>query len=655
VDGDLKAAIALYEQAVAAAGSNRLVAARALVQMGQCYEKLGSAEAQKAYQRVVRDFADQAEPLELARTRLAALAAALHEQASGPAFRKIAIPGDISSGAQLSRDGATLAMASGRDIWIVSLRGQVSPEIAGVPERLTHGANAAATGLTWSGNGQWIAYNEYTIPTRNMTVLPVSGGAPRRLVRPVPLLGNSPWWLGLSSDGSRLAYTTIEAQQESLLQIVSVATGDLVMRVGNSAATEPRFSPDDTRVAYVRQLKGGSQREAEVRVVRLADRTDFPITETPMLFRSPAWSPDGSSLAFLVHPDKNDLSAEEVWIAPAMRTGEAAARPTKTRLTRFAESIAGWTSDNRIGLLSRSPSHNAIYTVPVSGGKATQVTPDGDTFLPQWSPDGARIYFRWGRNGIGSVPAAGGQVSEVPVTAEDLTVTLPGGGVHVSPDGQRIVFSGVKKGIPGPNLWTVPITGGQPVQLTMKTQLKAWQPRWSPDGQWIAFESERAVSDDRKLDENIFIVSARGGEPRQLTRHSDCFCELMAWSPGGDSIAYACSDAIIRITPAGGGEPRTVLKVDGLEHHQGSLAWTADGARLLYTAKGRLWTVSVAGGEPTPITTGVDGNILQFALSPDGKRIAFNAPSGGDLEVWLMEDFLPSAKDEGVTARKVIK
>jgi Tol biopolymer transport system component len=238
-------------------------------------------------------------------------------------------------------------------------------------------------------------------------------------------------------------------------------------------------------------------------------------------------------------------------------------------------------------------------------------------------------------NSIASVPAAGGQVSEVPLTGRKVVVSLPGGGIHISPDGQRIVFSSTK-------LWTVPITGGEPIQLSMKPDLNAWQPHWSPDGRWIAFESERKVSDDRKLDENIFVVSSQGGEPRQLTHHTDSFCELVAWSPDGNSIAYACSDKIVRIIPVGGGEPRTVLKVDGLEHHQGSLAWTHDGARLVYSANGRLWTVSTSGGEPTAVSTGLEvGSILQFALSPDGKTIAFNAPSGGDLELLLMEGFLP--------------
>ena len=73
VDGDLKAAIEIYRKAIASAGANRAVAAKALVRMGQCYEKLGDTEARKAYERVVREFGDQKDLAETASARLAAL------------------------------------------------------------------------------------------------------------------------------------------------------------------------------------------------------------------------------------------------------------------------------------------------------------------------------------------------------------------------------------------------------------------------------------------------------------------------------------------------------------------------------------------------------------------------------------------------------
>lgn len=72
-EGNLHGAIDLYERIVQDYPEDHALAAKALVQMGQCYEKLGKAEARKAYERIVRDYADQAEPLQVARARLAAL------------------------------------------------------------------------------------------------------------------------------------------------------------------------------------------------------------------------------------------------------------------------------------------------------------------------------------------------------------------------------------------------------------------------------------------------------------------------------------------------------------------------------------------------------------------------------------------------------
>ena len=59
IDGDLKAAIEQYKRIAALPGASRATVATALLRMGQCYEKLGNAEARTAYERVVREFGDQ--------------------------------------------------------------------------------------------------------------------------------------------------------------------------------------------------------------------------------------------------------------------------------------------------------------------------------------------------------------------------------------------------------------------------------------------------------------------------------------------------------------------------------------------------------------------------------------------------------------------
>jgi hypothetical protein len=80
--GNLQEAIRLYQKVAKDYASNRPLAAKALIQIGRCYEKLGQSEATKFYQQVARDFSDQREYAETARARLAAMKSAAPAAAS---------------------------------------------------------------------------------------------------------------------------------------------------------------------------------------------------------------------------------------------------------------------------------------------------------------------------------------------------------------------------------------------------------------------------------------------------------------------------------------------------------------------------------------------------------------------------------------------
>ncbi len=70
-EGNLEAAIALYERIVAEHASDRALVAKALVQMGQDYERLGRAEeAQRVFATVANEYADQVETAQLARAKV---------------------------------------------------------------------------------------------------------------------------------------------------------------------------------------------------------------------------------------------------------------------------------------------------------------------------------------------------------------------------------------------------------------------------------------------------------------------------------------------------------------------------------------------------------------------------------------------------------
>src|SRR5206468_542423 len=71
-DGDVQGAIQIYQRIVREFSSNRALVARALVQLGGCYEKLGQSKAQDFYNQVIASYSDQTEMVLQAKSRLAA-------------------------------------------------------------------------------------------------------------------------------------------------------------------------------------------------------------------------------------------------------------------------------------------------------------------------------------------------------------------------------------------------------------------------------------------------------------------------------------------------------------------------------------------------------------------------------------------------------
>ena len=102
VQGDLKAAIAQYQQVVTT--GNRALAAQALLRMAACYEKLGG-ESRPIYERVVRDYEDQVHSAAMARKRLVHADPAEHSTSMASRVRLTLPPQGDLSGSAMSRDG----------------------------------------------------------------------------------------------------------------------------------------------------------------------------------------------------------------------------------------------------------------------------------------------------------------------------------------------------------------------------------------------------------------------------------------------------------------------------------------------------------------------------------------------------------------------
>ena len=159
-------------------------------------------------------------------------------------------------------------------------------------------------------------------------------------------------------------------------------------------------------------------------------------------------------------------------------------------------------------------------------------------------------------------------------------------------------------------------------------------PSWSPDGQWIAFVSERAPDPDKANDANIFVMEARRlAPPRQLTKFEGPDGGRPVFSPDGKWIAYlqgsepkyfAYGQNKLAVIPVEGGEPRIVTAA--LDRAVGSPVWRDATELLLQVEDDRanhLARVKLADGAVTRIVEG-RRTVSSFALAPGG-RIAILA------------------------------
>jgi len=176
------------------------------------------------------------------------------------------------------------------------------------------------------------------------------------------------------------------------------------------------------------------------------------------------------------------------------------------------------------------------------------------------------------------------------------------GSPRISPDGRSIAYSvrtvDWEDNRYDSEVWLVR-DGDEPFQLTRTKDGSSSGHAWSPDGHWLAFVADRGEK------RQIYLISPRGGDARQLTEVEEGV-EGLDWSPDGSRIAFTASD-----------EESEEMKAREKEY--GAYAVEDADFRMSH-----LWVVDIDGeAEPQRLTEG-DFTIGSFSWSPDGGRIAFS-------------------------------
>jgi dipeptidyl aminopeptidase/acylaminoacyl peptidase len=198
---------------------------------------------------------------------------------------------------------------------------------------------------------------------------------------------------------------------------------------------------------------------------------------------------------------------------------------------------------------------------------------------------------------------------------DDLLNLKSLGAAVISPNGSSIAYivneTDWKSDQFVSNLWLVNADGSGNRQLTRGTR-NVGSPRWSPDGTWISFTSNRQGDTNQ-----VFAIRPDGGESVQLTRSTSGGVGGYNWSPDGKTIAYTANDpaSLSRTRRSTLGDWEVVRR-----DYQHSHLFTIDVAAALKDS-----------ATATQLTRGSDYTVNGFSWSPDGKRIAFAATINPDL------------------------
>jgi Tol biopolymer transport system component len=462
-----------------------------------------------------------------------------------------------------------------------------------------------ATAPTFSPDGKEVAFawdnGHADLMHYDIYAMRLGSSEPRRLTfRPSRFV-----WPRWSPDGRSIAFTR-ESESESGLFLISSNGGAERKLLPLDYPTQPgslgvSWTPDGNHLAFVETTPAGTNRIALLSLDSLQHRA---MTQPPMGHsdEGPEVSPDGKTLAFVRFDSSIDYRA--VYIAP-MSGGEPTELVTPDGP---AWGIAWYPNGQAILLAARLRGVDGLWKITLDGqSKLLYPTLRTKPGLPAFSAQGDRLVLNMTsyEENVWQVDLRKKRNPTTLISSLASGAEFP----QYSPDGQHIAFQSERTG--NWETWLCNPDGSNPVQLT-SIGSPAGYGRWSPDGKQIVFDVRKEHNSE------IYVVSRGGGSVRRIVTSSERD-EAPSWSHDGRWIYYASKHGgIWQVwkTPAGGGHAVQVTKGGGYAPVE-SL-----NGKALYYAKGPdspgIWQIGKRGNEEPVIDILPPGHWADWALSSDG-------------------------------------
>ena len=662
VEGQLEDAIQLYKRIVQEHSGNHAVAAQALLEMGQCYEKLGNVEARKAYERLLRDYGEQNEAAAQARARLAALSGKVASGGSEMVTRRIWAGSGEYIGGSLSPDGRYLSCVD----WAtgdLALRDLVTGKMRHLTNTAESGESAFFSSI--SPDGKEVAYDWFGKNGPDLRLVRWDGSAPRVLYASK---GVYPFPMGWSPDGKYILTRFYKEPNTHEIAVISVVDGSArVLKTVDWSSLKVSFSPDGRYIAY----DGPQQQDSDNRDIFLiaADGSrEIRLVEHPADDQLLGWTPDGNHILF-ASDRSGTMSA---WLQ-RVSDGKPQGPPELVKQDVGQAQPIGFTRTGSFyyGLVIGT---SDVYTAefdPASGRVVTQGQKTaqrfiGSNFSPAWSPDGQFLaYISSRRPGlIGHRPEVISIRSLKTGEERDLPPKLGfiWGPIRWSPDGRSILVPGKDRELQH-GLFLVDVQTGEVTPAVWWGDSGISNPAWFPDGKRLLYNESHRESGT--ISETILVRDLQTGRTTELFRAAPgATIDDIALSPDGQQVALTLLEkqtrsSVLKLLPVAGGEASELVRAKEPEVIVGdSLSWSSDSRYIVFGKaettsqelqgafpsgrKTQLLAIASRGGEPHSLGLAMD-SAHSLSFDPTGHHIAF-AAGRAKSEIWVMENFLPTLK-----------